>query len=378
MLLRSAPIFRAHARPAQPVKFPGSKLLHHWDLAVQRSPAVDDLFRSCQSAGLTGLIEFKYPQSVGMIFYYLGGEVNALYREGAIAHNGQAALDRLREGDPPTEGAISIYELPLDVAHLLRGITNRQRLKDTLADRAALAGLLFRMEKEEHTGTLEIQTALGAAMVLLVRGRMSNTYWETSDGLTFEKKEAVQKLEDALARGGSEVQAYLSDFSRDVWKSRHEVQDVVRSRLDNREEQPPAAEQLAAEEMTLRHQALDELCLSLPSVTQAFLFDLLTGQILARKGGKGSAVVRVGLLADRVPALSAFLRDLVSAEDRDDVELFEVTTGRLTLVVAIVPQTQEGMAVVADRAQPTALIGATMMRTVRTYSTRVAARLGVA
>jgi len=124
-------------------------------------------------------------------------------------------------------------------------------------------------------------------------------------------------------------------------------------------------------------QALEELCIDLPSVTQAFLFDLLTGRILARKGGKGTAVMRVGLLADRVPGLSAFLRDLVSAEDHDDVELFEMTTGRLALVVAIVPETQEGMAVVAERAQPTALIGATMMRTVRTYAARVASRLGL-
>jgi hypothetical protein len=360
------------------VKFPGSKLLHHWDLAVQRSPALDDLFRSCQSAGLTGFIEFKFPQAIGMIFYYLGGEVNALYREGVIAHNGQAALDRLRAAEPPNDGAISIYELPLEVAHLLRGITNRQRLTEPLNDRSALAELLVRMEKSEHTGTLEIQTPDGAALVLLIRGRLSNTYWESGNGLTFEKKEAVQRLEDALGKPGVEVQAFLSDFSRDVWKSRHEVQDGVRNRLDGREEQAPAAEQLAAEEMVLRHEALDDLCLSLPSVTQAFLFDLLTGQILARKGGKGSSVLRVGLLADRVPALSAFLRDLVSAEEGDDVELFEVTTGRLTLVVAIVPRTQEGMAVVADRAQPTELIGATMMRTVRTYTTRVTARLGMA
>jgi hypothetical protein len=43
-----------------------------------------------------------------------------------------------------------------------------------------------------------------------------------------------------------------------------------------------------------------------------------------------------------------------------------------------VPQTQEGIAVVADRAQPTALIEATMMRTVRSYATRLAGRLGAA
>ena len=51
---------------------------------------------------------------------------------------------------------------------------------------------------------------------------------------------------------------------------------------------------------------------------------------------------------------------------------------RLSLVVAIVPQTQEGIAAVADRAQPTALIEATLLRLVRTYATRLANRLGVA
>jgi hypothetical protein len=359
------------------VKFPGSKLLHHWDLSTQRPPALDDLFRSSQAAGLTGFIELKFPQSVGMIFYYLGGEVNALYREGAIAHNGQAALERLRAEKPPSEGTISIFELPLDVAHLLRGITNRQRLKEPVNSREELAELLSRLEGQEHTGTLEVLVPDGAAMMLIVGGRVSNTYWESAGGLTFEKGEALQRLEGAVEKKGADVQVFLSDFSRDVWKARHEVQDQVRSRLDRREEQVPAAEQLAAEEMLLRQHALEELCLELPSVTHAFLFDLLTLKILARKGGQGTALLRVGLLAERLPGLSAYLRDLVSAEDRDDVELFEMTTGRLALVVAIVPLTQEGLAVVAERAQPTALIGATMMRTVRTYSARVASRLGV-
>lgn len=358
------------------MKFPGSKLLHHWDLATQRPPALDDLFRSSQGAGLTGFIELKFPRAVGMIFYYLGGEVNALYREGAIAHNGQAALDRLRQ-ETPTEGTISIFELPLDVAHLLRGITNRQRVKEPVRSRAELAALLQRLERQEHTGTLEIQSPEGAAMVLLVGGRVSNTYFESAGGLTFEKGAATEKLERAVEKKDADVQVFLSDFSRDVWKARHEVQDGVRSRLDRREDETPAAEQLAAEEMQLRQQALEELCLELPSVTQAFLFDLLTLKILARKGGKGTAQLRVGLLAERLPGVCAYLRDLVSAEDRDDMELFEMTTGRLALVVAIVPLTQEGLAVVAERAQPTALIGATMMRTVRTYSARVASRLGV-
>ena len=50
------------------MKFPGSKLLHHWDLATHKVP-LDDVLRSCQQVGLTGLAEVKFPQAVAMIFY---------------------------------------------------------------------------------------------------------------------------------------------------------------------------------------------------------------------------------------------------------------------------------------------------------------------
>src|SRR5512134_1461311 len=119
------------------MKFPGSKLLHHWDLAA-RGLSLDDLLRSCQQAGLTGFAEVKLPNAVAMIFYYLGGEVNALYREGPVAFNGQEALDRLRSQVRQGEGFVSVYELPLDMAHLLRGITNRKKLREHPAGGADL------------------------------------------------------------------------------------------------------------------------------------------------------------------------------------------------------------------------------------------------
>jgi hypothetical protein len=350
------------------MKFPGSKLLHHWDLETQKL-SLDDLLRSCQQVGLTGFAEVKFPESVGMIFYYLGGEVNALYREGAVAYHGQAALERLRTQVTGDEGVISVYELPLDMAHLLRGITNRQRLRETLETRADLGELLHRMEKAEHTGTLEVQTASGSAMILLVRGRVSNTYWETSGGLTFEKGEARQKLEEAL--GKDEPQLFLAEFSRDIWKTRHEVQASVRSRLERRDEAAPIlTDQVAAEETALRNQILDELSAQVPSLIQAFIFDLMTGVILARKG-KGTAAIRVGLLAEKVPSLTVFIRDLVATEDEDQVELIELATERVATLVAIVPEAQEAIAVLADKAQPTALIGAALSRLVRAYAARL-------
>jgi hypothetical protein len=356
------------------VKFPGSKLLHHWDLAAQTIP-LEDLLRSCQQVGLTGFAEVQFPEAVAMIFYYLGGEVNALYREGPVAFHGQDALERLRAHGNSPEGSVSVYELPLDVAHLLRGITNRQKLKESLTDRRDLTELLQRMEKVEHTGTLEIQSTAGAAMVLVIRGRVSNIYWESAEGLTFEKGEARRRLEEALGKtDGTHV--YLAEFSREVWKSRHEVQDSVRSRLERHEDDGPrtAPEQAAAEEMSLRNQILEELCAELPSVVQAFLFDLLTGGIICRKSGRGTSALRVGLIAEKIPAITLYLRDLVAAEEHDDVELVEVSTERVAVLVALVPETQEAIAVAAERAQPTALIAATLSRFVRSYAARVAER----
>jgi hypothetical protein len=349
------------------MKFPGSKLLHHWDLSIQKI-SLDDLFRSCQQVGLTGFAEVKFPNSVGMIFYYLGGEVNALHREGSVAYHGQAALDRLRAQVTGDEGIISVFELPLDMAHLLRGITNRQRLKETLDGKSSLVELLHRMEKSEHTGTLEIQSASGSAMVLLVRGRVSNVYWETADGLTYEKGEARQRLDEALGREPATL--FLSEFSRDVWKTRHEVQASVRSRLERREEKQAPTEKIAAEETALRNEVLEELSAQVPSMIQAFVFDLMTGAVLARKG-RGTSAIRVGLLAEKVPSLTVYLRDLVATEDADQVELVELSTARVATLVAIVAEAQEAIAVLADKAQPTALIGAALSRIVRSYASRL-------
>lgn len=353
------------------MKFPGSKLLHHWDLAT-RSLSLDDLLRSCQQVGLTGFAEVKLAQAVAMIFYYLGGEVNALYREGPVAYHGQAALERLRTQVGGEEGSISVYELPLDMAHLLRGITNRQKLKESVKSRSDLAELLYRMEKAEHTGTLELQTRLGAAMILLVRGRVSNTYWESAGGLTFEKGEARQKLDEALDQAGGDVQLFLSEFSRDVWKSRHEVQTTLQSRLERRElVSPPPPDQVAAEEIALRKEILDELVSQVPALVQAFIFDLLTGAVLARKG-RGTSGIRVGLLAEKVPSLALYIRDLVAAaEAEEQVELIELSTGRVATLIAIVPEAQEAIAVLADKAQPTALVEAALSRSVRSYAARL-------
>jgi hypothetical protein len=356
------------------MKFPGSRLLRQWDLSVQPI-SLEDILRSCRQVGLTGLAEAKLRDSVGLIFYHLGGEVNALFRDGAAGLNGQQAMERLREKVAAGDGVISIYELPLDLAHLLRGITNRQRLQDRIADRNELADLLRRLEKSEHTGTLELQTETGAAVVLFVRGRASNTYWEAKGGLTFEKGEARHKLDDAL--GPEPAQLFLSDFSRDVWKTRHEVQTPALSRLQLREEPPRPLDQLAAEEAALRAEVLAALAAEVPSLLQAVVFDLMTGAVYVRTG-RGAADIRVGPLAEQIPSLTRELHQrLEAAGGEDGLEMLELTAGPVSILVAVVTEAQEAIAVVADRAQPTALVAAALARSARSYATqRGLARLG--
>jgi hypothetical protein len=281
-------------------------------------------------------------------------------------------MERVRAQAAGTTGEVAVYELPLDMAHLLRGITNRQKLKETLKSKAELAEFLARMEQAEHTGTLELQTPRGAAMILIVNGRVSNVYWETRSGQTFEKGEGRLRLEEALAK--HEATLFLSEFSRDAWKSRHEIHAAVRSKLEGEEQQ--GAEALTTAEVALRQKILEELTAELPAVILVFMFDLLTGAVYARRTGKSASALRVGLLAEKVPALTRYVRELVSMENEDEVELLEVTTERIALIVATVPDAAEAVGVLAEKAQPTAIIGATLSRVVRSYAARLSPARG--
>jgi hypothetical protein len=295
-------------------------------------------------------------------------EVNAHYREGAVAISGRSALERLQAKVGGPVGTILVFELPLDMAHLLRGITKRQKIEDPVRNAGDLDELLRRLQAAEHTGTLEIQNRKGAAMILFVRGRASNVYWETAGGVTFEKGEARQKLEEALP--GGDCALFLAEFSREVWKSRHEVTVPVQSRLEQRPSAMPV-EQVAREEAALREQVLNELVAEVPSILHAFIFDLMTGAVFVR-WGRGGAEVKVRALAEQVPGLVIDLRDrTVWTDDDEGLEFLEIQTPKVSILVGIVPEAQEGVCVLGDRSQPAVLIEAALSQTVRNYVARL-------
>jgi hypothetical protein len=344
------------------MKFPGSKRLYEVDLAL-RKVSLADLARSSEQVGLTGLAELRFGGAVGMMFFYLGAAVNAQFRDAKEGYHGGEALARIGERLGVAEGSLVVYELPLDLAHLLRGLSRRRRLETRLGSGADLARLLEALEGDQHTGTLEVQTAAGAGLLLLVNGRVSNVYWETPDGLTHEMGEGRRRLDSTLDASGGE--ALLSEFSQEVWRARDEVQGFLREAGSIAEGSAP--EEAAAQEQALRESLVREIDEHVPAMVQALVFDLPTGAILARRV-RGSASMRHGFLPDRIPVVARMVRDIVASEQRDEVELVELSTTRAEMMIALVPSTLEGVGLLADRSQPTAQLAAILLRLVRGYA----------
>jgi hypothetical protein len=180
--------------------FPAGARLHEWDLSTVVSP-LDDLLRSCQQVGLTGFAEIKLSSGVGMILFYQGSEASAVFRQADASFQGHDALRHLNAAAAKGEGTVVVYELPLEMAYLLRGITNRRRIAEPVRTMAHLEALLDRLRAEQHTGMLEVHVAGSQAAVLFVNGRISNLYFEAADGGKLEHGPALAALVERLGRG---------------------------------------------------------------------------------------------------------------------------------------------------------------------------------
>jgi hypothetical protein len=348
------------------VRFPGSRFLHGWDL-THHFISLDDLLRSCQQVGLTGFAELKLSSGSGLIFYYLGAEVSAVYRRGPVGHHGAEAFQLIREALADGTGSITVHELPLEMAHALRGATNRRRVPDSLRHAADVDRLLDWIKKTAHTGTIEINADPGGALLIVAAGRIANMYWDAGDGVIVEKEAALVGLHRALR--GEDASVYVSDFSPEAWTSRHETQSAALRSL-RRGDRPSDGEE--GSETTCRRDLLAALEREVSSTVEAVVFDLMTGVVLARRI-RGTSALRVALLSAKLPALTLYVQGLVAAENEDEMEAVEIRTGRVTAIVASVPETREGVAVIIDKIQPSAVVASALARHVREY---VAARQG--
>jgi hypothetical protein len=377
------------------MRFPGSKLLSQ-ELSTRTTP-FDSIVRHCEDVNLSGYVEITFGDAEGLILFYLGEQINVIYRHGVNKFflGGEATL-KLRNTAALKEGRISIFELPLDMAHMLRGLSNRKEIFGQIFASDPLKDLVKKLQSEGHTGSLEVLTNRGTGMILNVRGRFSTAYFETEAGVTFEKKEALNKIYELLDRDDTSARVFQSDFSPDIWKARQQgtsksrasrLQEILEQRRPD--EAPPPAEHREAEasdalaearaqapdrnadRRPLQEQILTEIRDQTPSLLAAFFFDLRSEEI-------DTEIVTAPeetadrLIVDKLPAFVKYLENLAAMRGDDHVEIVSMSTENFYLIVKCLRETDEGIALITDRSQPVTLASSLLLNSAHRYLTMLA------
>jgi hypothetical protein len=367
------------------MRFPGSKLLSQ-DLSTETTP-LESVTRHCEDVNLSGYMEIAFGDADGLILFYLGEQINIIYRAGNEISVSNEAMLKLRNAASLKEAKVSVYELPLDMAHMLRGLSNRQEIFGQIFASQPLRDLLSKLEKEGHTGSLEVITSKGTGMLLLVRGRFSNGYFETTGGVTFEKGEAKNKVFEALDTPETSARVFQSEFSSNIWKARHETQRARSSRLQQILEQKrpgettsesapppePVAEPKAAkpkakvvDRQPLQRRVLASIREQTPSMLATFFFNLDTEEIELEQV-EFPKETEERLIIEKLPAFVKYLENLASMKDEDHMETLSLSTENFYLIVKCIPETGEGLVLITDKSQPVALASALLLNSAHRY-----------
>jgi hypothetical protein len=387
------------------MRFPGSKLLSQ-ELSTRTTP-FDSIIRHCEDVNLSGYLEITFGDAEGLILFYLGEQINVIYRHGVNKFflGGEATL-KLRNTAELKEGKISIYELPLDMAHMLRGLSNRKEIFGQIFASDPLKDLVKKLQTEGHTGSLEVLTNKGTGMILNVRGRFSTAYFETEAGVTFEKKEALNKIYDLLDRDDTSARVFQSDFSPDIWKARQQggskarasrLQEILEQRRPphptgeardhdgsetSRERESGSGRAIHKEggaanatgdtdRRPLQEQILAEIRDQTPSLLAAFFFNLRTEEIDAELV-VAPAETSDRLIVDKLPAFVKYLENLAAMRGDDHVEMLSMSTENFYLIVRCLRDTDEGIALITDRSQPVTLASSLLLNSAHRYLTMLA------
>lgn len=375
------------------MRFPGSKLLSQ-ELSTRTTP-FDSIVRHCEDVNLSGYLEITFGDAEGLILFYLGEQINIIFRQGVNKFflDTEATL-KLRNTAELRAGRISIYELPLDMAHMLRGLSNRKEIFGQIFASEPLKDLIKKLESDGHTGSLEVLTNKGTGMILQVRGRFSTAYFETEAGVTFEKKEALNKVFEILDREDTSARVFQSDFSPDIWKARqrggkgrtsrlHEILTERRAppagegaTLDSHAEGDGASSETSpgapeADRRPMQKKILDEIQRQTPSLLAAFFFDLTTEEIDAELVTAPDETAD-RLIVDKLPAFVKYLENLAAMRGDDHVETLSMSTENFYFIIKCLPETNEGIALITDRSQPVTLASSLLLNCAHRYLSTVA------
>ena len=385
------------------MRFPGSKLLSE-DIST-KTASFSSLIRNCEDVNLSGYMEVKFPDAEGLILFYLGEQINIIFRSQTKIFLAGAASLKLRNTAELKEGKISVFELPLDMAHMLRGLSNRKEIFQQIFASQPLKDLEERLHEEGHTGSVEVLTSKGTGMILNVRGRFSTAYFETENGVTFEKKEALNRIYALLDRSDVSAQVFQSDFSPDIWRSRQRGSKGRASRLQELLETSHVSAQpsssparnlsvsapthstvpLAGDELfevalsepepepepevdrdEVRREILQSIQEQTASLLAVFFFDLESEEVHAEIVTAPEETAE-RLIVDKLPALVKYLENLTSMKGDDHVETLSMSTESFYLIAKCIPETGEGLALVSDQSQPATLLSALLLNSAHRY-----------
>lgn len=237
--------------------FPGGSLL--FETLIDSHAVIENLLDEVKKTNLSGFCEVRFPQTIGLVFFYSGEPTSVIFKSPGKVSSGKEGLTDLEEFCHQHKGGkLSVYELPNDVAFMLRGLTNRKQITAEADWSGRLRMLIDELAGEKYTGALDVITSAGKGLILLVGGKISTTSFEIESGIVFSGKDGLEKIYQVMDKPGVACKIYKSDFSAETWKERQilgipresriyqvmeeRIQDISRGGAAAPETPAPAAE----------------------------------------------------------------------------------------------------------------------------------------
>ncbi|OGW62630.1 MAG: hypothetical protein A2V83_10140 [Nitrospirae bacterium RBG_16_64_22] len=199
--------------------FPGGSLL--FETLIDSHTVIENLLDEVKKTNLSGFCEVRFPQTIGLVFFYSGEPTSVIFKSPGKVSSGQEGLEDLKDFCHQHKGGkLSVYELPNDVAFMLRGLTNRTQITAEADWSGRLRMLIDELAEEKYTGALDVITSAGKGLILLVGGKISTTSFEIESGIVFSGKDGLEKIYQVMDKPGVACKIYKSDFSAETWKER--------------------------------------------------------------------------------------------------------------------------------------------------------------
>ncbi len=223
--------------------FPGRKPL--LENISTRNLHVDDLLMEFTKQNFSGYAEFHFSESKGVLLFHSGEVITTVYKERDKIKSQEEGITAVKSRCRLEDGTINTYELPSEMAHMLRGLCNRKFIEEIHAS-GKLQLLLDTLQQDQHTGTLDLifTERKEKGMILIINGRISNSFLEIDRNLTLVGKGALKRMNELVNEIDGCCKVFQSDFSQEIWKSRRGTTRPHTSRiyeiLTDKEDEAPS------------------------------------------------------------------------------------------------------------------------------------------